>query len=67
MTVTGKTWAENVKDHPGLTPGQEIIACRTPTRRRAIYIMYGNVAPGGGVAKITAGGRDLHGRRESLR
>ena len=25
MTVTGKTWAENVKDHPGLTPGQEII------------------------------------------
>ena len=25
MTVTGKTWAENVADHPGLTPGQEII------------------------------------------
>ena len=25
MTVTGKTHNENLKDHPGLTPGQEII------------------------------------------
>ena len=55
MTVTGKTWAENVKDHPGLTPGQEIIKpLSDPVKATGhLQIMYGNVAPGGGVAKIT--------------
>ena len=56
MTVTGKTWAENVKDHPGLTPGQEIIKPLSDPRQGdgpPLQIMYGNVAPGGGVAKIT--------------
>ena len=55
MTVTGKTWAENVADHPGLTPGQEIIKpLSDPVKATGhLQIMYGNVAPGGGVAKIT--------------
>merc|ERR1719171_1884939 len=53
MTVTGKTWAENVADHPGLTPGQEIIKpLSDPVKATGhLQIMYGNVAPGGGVAK----------------
>lgn len=55
MTVTGKTWAENVRDHPGLTPGQQIIkSLSDPVKATGhLQIMYGNVAPGGGVAKIT--------------
>jgi dihydroxy-acid dehydratase len=57
MTVTGKTHSENLAemDHPGLTPGQEIIRPLTdpvkPTGH--LQIMYGNLCPGGGVAKIT--------------
>eukprot|EP00985_Skeletonema_marinoi_P018598 scaffold10417_cov137-Skeletonema_marinoi.AAC.22 len=55
MTVTGKTHNENLADHPGLTPGQEIIKPLSdpikPTGH--LQIMYGNLCPGGGVAKIT--------------
>lgn len=55
MTVTGKTLAENVKDLPGLTPGQQIIQPFTspikPTGH--IQILKGNLAPEGAVAKIT--------------
>lgn len=55
MTVTGKTHNENLKDHAGLTAGQEIIRPLTdpikPTGH--LQIMYGNLCPGGGVAKIT--------------
>jgi len=57
MTVTGKTHNENLAEmnHPGLTPGQEIIRPLSdpikPTGH--LQIMYGNLCPGGGVAKIT--------------
>lgn len=57
MTVTGKTHNENLKDlnHPGLTPGQEIIRpLSDPIKKTGhLQIMYGNLCPGGGVAKIT--------------
>jgi hypothetical protein len=57
MTVTGKTHRQNLEEmnHPGLTPGQEIIRPLSdpikPTGH--LQIMYGNLCPGGGVAKIT--------------
>ncbi len=55
MTVTGKTVAENVKDLPGLTPGQQIVQPLTspikPTGH--IQILKGNLSPEGSVAKIT--------------
>lgn len=55
MTVTGKTWAENLADHPGLTPGQDIIRpLDDPIKKTGhLLMMYGNLCPGGGVAKIT--------------
>jgi dihydroxy-acid dehydratase len=57
MTVTGKTHNENLQDmnHPGLTPGQEIIRpLSNPIKATGhLQIMYGNLCPGGGVAKIT--------------
>ena len=57
LTVTGKTHNENLKDmdHPGLTPGQEIIRpLDNPIKATGhLQIMYGNLCPGGGVAKIT--------------
>ncbi len=57
MTVTGKTHNENLADmnHPGLTPGQEIIRPLSDPIKPSghLQIMYGNLCPGGGVAKIT--------------
>lgn len=57
MTVTGKTHNENLADlnHPGLTPGQEIIRpLNDPIKKTGhLQIMYGNLCPEGGVAKIT--------------
>lgn len=57
MTVTGKTHKENLEElnHPGLTPGQEIIRpLSDPIKSTGhLQIMYGNLCPGGGVAKIT--------------
>jgi dihydroxy-acid dehydratase len=57
MTVTGKTHKENLKEmhHLGLTPGQEIIRpLDDPIKATGhLQIMYGNLCPGGGVAKIT--------------
>jgi dihydroxyacid dehydratase/phosphogluconate dehydratase len=57
MTVTGKTHKQNLEDmnHPGLTPGQEIIRpLSDPIKKTGhLQIMYGNLCPGGGVAKIT--------------
>ena len=55
LTVTGKTHSENLKDHPGLTPGQEIIRpLSDPVKKTGhLQMMYGNLCPGGGVAKIT--------------
>jgi dihydroxy-acid dehydratase len=55
MTVTGRTLAENVRDLPGLTPGQEIIrpVDRPLKETGHIRILRGNLAPEGAVAKIT--------------
>ena len=55
MTVTGKTLAENVAGVPALAPGQAVV--RPPDRplssRGHLRILYGNLAEGGSVAKIT--------------
>lgn len=55
MTVTGKTHNENVADLPGLTPGQDIIRpLDNPIKKTGhLLMMYGNLCPGGAVAKIT--------------
>ncbi len=55
MTVTGKTLAENVKDLPGLSEGQEIVhSFDNPIKKDGhIRILRGNLAPDGAVAKIT--------------
>jgi dihydroxy-acid dehydratase len=55
MTVTGKTLAENLKDAPDLTPGQQVIRpWRDPIQETGhIQILRGSLAPEGAVAKIT--------------
>ncbi len=55
LTVTGKTVAENLKDLPGLTAGQEIVQpLDKPIKETGhIQILRGNLAPEGAVAKIT--------------
>jgi dihydroxy-acid dehydratase len=55
MTVTGKTHNDNLATLPGLTPGQEIFRpLDNPIKPTGhLQIMYGNLCPGGGVAKIT--------------
>ncbi|OGI45815.1 MAG: dihydroxy-acid dehydratase [Candidatus Muproteobacteria bacterium RBG_16_65_34] len=55
LTVTGKTVAENLKDVPGLKPGQDVfMPVEKPLKPSGhIQILKGNLAPGGAVAKIT--------------
>jgi dihydroxy-acid dehydratase len=55
ITCTGRTLAENVADVPGLATGQEVVrSLDAPILPRGhIQILYGNLAPGGAVAKIT--------------
>jgi dihydroxy-acid dehydratase len=55
ITVTGKTIAENLADLPGLSEGQQIIyPVENPIKESGhLRILYGNLAPGGSVAKIT--------------
>jgi dihydroxy-acid dehydratase len=55
MTVTGKTLAENLADHPGLSAGQEVVhALDDPIKESGhIQILRGSLAPDGAVAKIT--------------
>lgn len=55
LTVTGKTIAENLADLPALKAGQDIIApIDQPIKESGhIRILYGNLAEGGAVAKIT--------------
>src|SRR5712691_7272739 len=55
LTVTGKTVRENLKDLPGLTPGQKIVhPLSDPIKKTGhIQILKGNLAPEGSVAKIT--------------
>jgi dihydroxy-acid dehydratase len=55
MTVTGRTQAENLRDLPGLSPGQPIVRpLDNPIKKNGhIQILKGNLAPDGSVAKIT--------------
>lgn len=55
MTVTGRTVAENLRELPGLSEGQEIIRTLEEAAKPSghIQILRGNLAPGGAVAKIT--------------
>jgi dihydroxy-acid dehydratase len=54
-TVTGKTLAENLRDLPGLTPGQDVVRpLDRPLRPTGhLQILRGSLAPEGAVAKIT--------------
>lgn len=55
VTVTGKTMEENLRDLPGLSAGQKIVHdLSNPIKQSGhIQILKGNLAPDGGVAKIT--------------
>jgi dihydroxy-acid dehydratase len=55
MTVTGMTIAENLKGCPPLSDGQKVIMpLSTPIKATGhLQMLYGNLAPGGSVAKIT--------------
>jgi dihydroxy-acid dehydratase len=54
-TVTGRTLADNLKDVPGLAKGQNVVhPLDRPLKTTGhIRILWGNLAPGGAVAKIT--------------
>lgn len=54
-TVTGMTMAENVEGWPSLSQDQIVIRpISSPLKARGhIQILYGNIAPGGAVAKIS--------------
>ena len=55
LTVTGKTLAENLEGLPGLKEGQKVIfPMSNPIKKTGhLQILYGNLAKGGAVAKIT--------------
>lgn len=55
VTVTGKTMAENLEASSGLPEGQKIILpVSNPLKPRGhLQILYGSLAPGGAVGKIT--------------
>ena len=55
MTVTGKTVEQNLRNLPGLTPGQTIVHdFSNPIKATGhIQVLKGNLAPDGAVAKIT--------------
>lgn len=61
LTVTGKTLAENLENVPDLAEGQQVIkTLQEPIKKSGhIRILYGNLAQGGSVAKIT-GKEGLH-------
>ena len=55
LTVTGKTLAENLADVKPYPDGQEMIHdLANPIKKDShLVVLYGNLAPGGAVAKIT--------------
>ncbi len=55
LTVTGKTLAENLKNVQPYPAGQDIIrAMDNPLKKDShLVVLYGNLAPGGAVAKIS--------------
>lgn len=60
LTVTGRTVAENLKNAPDYPEGQTIIRpLNNPIKKTGhLVILYGNLAPGGAVAKIS--GKEGH-------
>ncbi len=55
LTVTGKTLAENLADVKPYPEGQDVIhSLDNPIKKDShLVVLYGNLAPGGSVAKIT--------------
>ena len=55
LTVTGRTVAENLRDAPPYPPGQDVVRpFSNPVKPDShLRILYGNLAPGGAVAKIS--------------
>ena len=55
MTVTGKTLAENLRNAPDYPPGQDVVrSFDNPVKADShLVVLYGNLAPGGAVAKIS--------------
>lgn len=55
LTVTGRTVAENLRELPGLSWDQDVVRpLENPIKSTGhIQILWGNLAPGGAVAKIT--------------
>ncbi len=55
MTITGRSLAENLAEVPNLTSGQDVIhSLEDPIKPTGhLQILYGNLAQGGAVAKIT--------------
>jgi dihydroxy-acid dehydratase len=65
LTVTGCTLRENLKNVKPYPPGQSVIRpLRNPIKKEGhLVILYGNLAPGGAVAKISGQeGTRFHGR-----
>ena len=77
LTVTGKTLAENLANVPDYPANQDIIhSFDDPIKKDShLVVMRGNLAPGGGVAKITGKeglrfsgtARVFHGEEDALR
>ncbi len=64
LSVTGRTLRENLQSVPGLSERQSIIRpLSDPIKKNGhIRILYGNLAPGGAVAKVTGKeGDHFHG------
>jgi dihydroxy-acid dehydratase len=55
LTVTGRTLAENLRDLPGLSAGQQVVRPLSDPLKESghIQILRGSLAPDGAVAKIT--------------
>lgn len=55
LTVTGKTLAENLKDVPDLSEGQEVIMPLDNPKRKdgPLVVLKGNLSPEGSVAKLS--------------
>ncbi len=55
LTVTGRTLGENIEQAADLRPGQRVIMPPAQPLKPSghLQILYGNLAPGGAVAKIT--------------
>lgn len=55
LTCTGRTVAENLKNAPDLTPGQDVIMPLEQPKRAdgPLIVLHGNLAPEGAVAKVS--------------